>query len=236
MFGSIIGGALALGGSLLAARSSARAQDRTNEVNYRIAHDTNRMSYQQNLDFWNRQNAYNTPAAQMQRYKDAGLNPHLVYSQSNMAGPIASPSQPVPEYKEPDRAGLMLDYLQRYQDLKTSNAQEQLIQAQKDYAVQQAESSRIGNSLAIKANARADAQFQLSKALGDASIKQTNANIQFLNTRKGLVDKDIDTYDERHPIASIIKGINGFVEKNKKNKNNQPSWIDRIFFGKGEKK
>lgn len=29
------------------------------------------------------QNAYNTPAAQMKRYKDAGLNPNLVYTQGN---------------------------------------------------------------------------------------------------------------------------------------------------------
>lgn len=193
-----------IGGAVIGGLLSSQSQDRTNEANARIARGTNQMSYQQNLDFWNRQNAYNTPAAQMQRFKDAGLNPHLIYSQSNMAGPIASPAQPVPEYKEPDRAGLMLDYLQRYQDLKTSNAQEQLIQAQKDYAVQQAESSRIGNRLAIAGNARADAQFQLSKALGDASIRQTNANIQFLNTRHGLASKDYELYDERHPVASLI--------------------------------
>lgn len=205
MFGALIGGALALGGAIYGARKSAAAQDRTNYMNRRIARETNQMSYAQNLDFWNRQNAYNTPLAQMERFKAAGLNPHLIYDQSNMAGPISSPSTPMSEWKEPDRAGLMLDYLQRYQDLKNSEAQEQLIQAQKNFAVQQAEASRIGNRLSIAANDRADAQFQLSKALGDASIRQTNANIQFLNTRKGLVGKDIETYDERHPIASVIK-------------------------------
>lgn len=38
-----------------------------------------------NLELWNATNAYNTPAAQMQRYQDAGLNPNLIYGQQNQA-------------------------------------------------------------------------------------------------------------------------------------------------------
>lgn len=38
-----------------------------------------------NLDVWNLNNEYNSPAAQMQRYQDAGLNPNLIYSQQNTA-------------------------------------------------------------------------------------------------------------------------------------------------------
>lgn len=43
-----------------------------------------------NLDVWNMQNEYNTPAAQMLRFQDAGLNPNLIYGQSNMAGDVKS--------------------------------------------------------------------------------------------------------------------------------------------------
>lgn len=42
------------------------------------------------VDDWNRNNAYNSPAQQMQRYKDAGLNPHLIYGQSNTSAPVRS--------------------------------------------------------------------------------------------------------------------------------------------------
>lgn len=38
-----------------------------------------------NLELWNLMNEYNTPAAQMKRYQDAGLNPNLIYGQSNTA-------------------------------------------------------------------------------------------------------------------------------------------------------
>lgn len=45
-----------------------------------------------NLQLWHLQNDYNSPAAQMQRYQDAGLNPNLIYSQQNMAQSPASAS------------------------------------------------------------------------------------------------------------------------------------------------
>lgn len=45
-----------------------------------------------NLANWERQNAYNTPAQQMQRLKEAGLNPHLIYGGSGNVSE-ASPVQ-----------------------------------------------------------------------------------------------------------------------------------------------
>lgn len=47
-----------------------------------------------NLEMWNLQNQYNSPAAQMQRYKDAGLNPNLIYGQGQPG--MASPVQQAP--------------------------------------------------------------------------------------------------------------------------------------------
>ena len=53
-----------------------------------------------NVDFWKMQNQYNLPKAQMQRLKDAGLNPNLIYGSSpagasGSAGSI-SPSKAAP--------------------------------------------------------------------------------------------------------------------------------------------
>lgn len=47
-----------------------------------------------NLELWNLTNEYNSPAAQMKRYQDAGLNPNLVYSQSNEASSPAAAAAP----------------------------------------------------------------------------------------------------------------------------------------------
>lgn len=43
--------------------------------------------YEQALDMWNRQNEYNDPAAQMERFHRAGLNPDLIYSQMGNGSP-----------------------------------------------------------------------------------------------------------------------------------------------------
>ena len=73
-----------------------------NDANERMQHAQNKW----NLDQWNRNNAYNSPAAQMQRFKAAGLNPDLMYQQGT-PGISSSPAQgsnPIP--KQPFRMDL----------------------------------------------------------------------------------------------------------------------------------
>lgn len=55
------------------------------------------LAYQRSMAMWHEQNKYNSPEAQMQRFKDAGLNPHLIYGQGN-SGNAGSP----PQYMPPD--------------------------------------------------------------------------------------------------------------------------------------
>lgn len=53
---------------------------------------------QQNKELWDYQNAYNTPQAQMERLRAAGLNPNLIYGSGAggmNAGPIQSADVPV---------------------------------------------------------------------------------------------------------------------------------------------
>lgn len=63
----------------IAAQSKENAL--TREHNLNLAKQQN----QWNIDQWNRENQYNDPAQQMARYRDAGLNPNLIYGQSNTA-------------------------------------------------------------------------------------------------------------------------------------------------------
>lgn len=45
---------------------------------------------EKNLENWNRQNQYNLPSQQMQRFIQAGLNPNLIYGQNNEASQPSS--------------------------------------------------------------------------------------------------------------------------------------------------
>lgn len=86
MWGAIIGGALSAASSLLGTHSSNNVQRdiarETNASNMRIAQYQNKW----NLEQWNRENEYNSPVSQMQRYREAGLNPALIYGSSGNSG------------------------------------------------------------------------------------------------------------------------------------------------------
>lgn len=63
-----------------------------------MANKANRKLQQQQLNWneemWNQNNQYNTPQAQMQRFRDAGLNPNLVLGQGSMtSGNSGSPAE-----------------------------------------------------------------------------------------------------------------------------------------------
>ena len=56
---------------------------KTNEANLANQEKINSDNLENQWKMWNATNKYNTPQEQMLRYKEAGLNPHLVYGQSN---------------------------------------------------------------------------------------------------------------------------------------------------------
>lgn len=88
-FGATVGSALIPGvGSYLAAKESKEAIREQNLTNIYLAKYQN----DRNLDLWNKQNEYNLPSAQMQRLKDAGINPHMVYGNGTVANTAGSPA------------------------------------------------------------------------------------------------------------------------------------------------
>lgn len=71
------------GSSMLGARSSANAQRDINTQNLAWANYSLRQQREWALQDWDKVNEYNSPQQQMQRFKEAGLNPHLIYGNAN---------------------------------------------------------------------------------------------------------------------------------------------------------
>lgn len=87
----LIGGALiGLGGSLLGGLFNSSSQSSANKINIKLAREQRAW----NEKMWNKNNAYNTPLAQMQRYASAGLNPNLIY-ENGTSGVSSGPPQGV---------------------------------------------------------------------------------------------------------------------------------------------
>lgn len=78
---AVIGTVGSFGGELIGGRANRRNARKIAEMNNAAAKAENELAYQREQEMWNQQNAYNSPEAQMSRYKDAGLNPHLIYGQ-----------------------------------------------------------------------------------------------------------------------------------------------------------
>lgn len=69
------------------------------------------LAYQRQMDMQQYMNWYNSPEQQMQRYKDAGLNPHLIYGQGTPGNMTSAPSYNPPDVKyeyAPNRTGAAL--------------------------------------------------------------------------------------------------------------------------------
>lgn len=112
--------ALGAGSSLLSFSGNKR------QIRHQLAANKELADYQmqQNIQLWNMQNAYNTPAAQMHRYQEAGLNPNLVATQGNSGNAGA-----VTPYQAPtvDRAEMnfqnFLDSIMKASSIKNMDKQ-----------------------------------------------------------------------------------------------------------------
>lgn len=91
-----------------------------NKANAQNAKDA--QAFEQKM--WEQSNEYNSPLNQMQRLKDAGLNPNLVYGSGSVAGNTATASQPRSHVPEVQNILSKMDsinpltMLGQYQDIK----------------------------------------------------------------------------------------------------------------------
>ncbi len=99
-----------------------KAAERQNRANRELAE----YQYSKQLEMWNMQNEYNSPMSQMQRYKDGGLNPNLIYGNGSSS---AGNSAQLPQYSAPQMqsefapiSGIQ-GVLGMYQDFRMKQAQ-----------------------------------------------------------------------------------------------------------------
>lgn len=104
--GGGIAGALAVAAasaydSYQSSKTAKRNTDKTIAANQAQAD----LAYQRSVEQWNAQNVYNSPAAQMARFKAAGLSPHLVYGQGNAGNASNAPAYHPPNIQYQYEAG-----------------------------------------------------------------------------------------------------------------------------------
>lgn len=126
---AIIAAAGAVAGSGMQAYASGRMNKKTREFNTQ----TRDLQRQWALEDWDRQNAYNSPAQQMQRLREAGLNPHLIYGggqPSNTASNVNQTSTPDWNPKTPDIGSILTSPVNAYLETRSFQTQQALSEGQ----------------------------------------------------------------------------------------------------------
>ena len=214
---SIVGAGTGLLGGLFSIGARKKAFKRSKEL----------MNKQFNMDkqMWDYQNAYNTPVRQMQRLKDAGLNPALMYGQGttgNANNMVQSKFTELSPYTSAT-------------DIAQSTAagvQMSMMNAQKKLAESQAYKNTIDGLYRTKDYELAKTMNEQQVASLSASEDETRQRIENLKAEKGLTDakvtseKTINDLNNEYLkleragmhkgniLATVFKGVFGLDMKN----------------------
>lgn len=181
----LIGGIGSLGSSLLTNKGALRRQQYADR---------------QNIAFWNMQNKYNHPVQQMERLRQAGLNPNLIYG-SSVAGATGSAGSIAPSKASPYNINNpALAGMSTYQ----TSVQAKNIEAQTLKTLSEGKISKGSEQSLIEINRQKAEQMKAQTITDRATANVANA------TQKARIDKtvaDLVLAQENGNIAEITKQI-----------------------------
>ena len=215
-------------------------------ISNRGAKRRQQLADQQNVKFWNMQNAYNTPKEQMSRLQNAGLNPNLIYgsnANTGVAGSVspskASPynvQNPVPSMMQTALIGSQIANLDSVTE--KNNADTAIKLGMKDPMVRGAGAKAdIAAQQALQEGVKtkeitAQQAAQTKKLQADASTAIANKKYQEALTdfRIGLIKLGIDPTGNIQ--TTLLKWITTSISRAKEDvslENPGESWVDKKY-------
>lgn len=172
---STIGSVAATGfqalGNIGNSKKSRQAAADMNNANIAFQQQLNADNRQFSQDMWDKTNAYNSPAQVMARFKEAGLNPHLIYGSQPQASQPMSAST-----KAPTVEALPID--RTVSDLGTT-----MMQGAQNYLANKMQQAQINN-------------LEKTSQVMDADINTKNASIAESISRTARSKYDLELAQE----------------------------------------
>lgn len=187
-------------------------QGRQNRKNREFQERENQINRQFAVDMWNKQNEYNLPTNQMQRLRDAGINPHLAYSNGQPMNTSNAPATPsgigsMPQGIAPQmNIGEIFNALMTKAQIKQMEAQTEKTLAEKEEV--EARTEGIGKDNKVKDIELTHKDRQIlaeigvneqnieeSKSRVESSVltnKKVEQEIENLKSAKNLTDQQVD--------------------------------------------
>lgn len=187
-----------------------------------LGNSSNRKQAREQRDWmermWNQQNSYNHPSAQMGRFKEAGLNPNLIYGTGSAS---AGNADKVGSY---DRANMEFNNpMDAFTDTRLKSAQTNNVETQNDNIIQDTALKGMQTAHEAGKAAKTTAERKTIDALRMHSVDAAAANVRL--SQQNIVGKQIDNFVKSRTGNTQIKAaaqnlINSTLDQGLKQKEN----------------
>lgn len=180
--GAVGAGLISASSSKKSADTSLQAQRETNETNIQLASENR--SWQERMI--NQQNEYNSPESQMERYREAGINPYMAMAEGNVSSgaQMSVPQQDAPQVQSP--AGILMQAGQLQASIIQQTWKDTIAAASQAFDVLKTQSETYG--------------VQAQTAATDAERRYLNAQTEQINSLLGsqLTKLNVDIARQRN--------------------------------------
>lgn len=198
----VIGAGLSLGAQVYntwtqnqANNKNVAAQEDINAQNIQATKENNALARQWAVEDFNKTNAYNAPTQQMQRLREAGLNPNLVYgSGAQTTAAMIRGTQPIAPHANPvvHQAVQVGDYgapVNTFMALKTAQVDLQNKQAQTNLLSQEQTKNQLETAGMATKNAQTSLELAKARDLYDTSLE--NARLHNQTMMQGITSSKV---------------------------------------------
>lgn len=164
-----------------------------------------KLANEQNVKYWNLQNDYNSPTAQMQRLRSAGMNPAMMYGQS-ASGATGAASSIAPSKAAPRENALSGQNLSMFSQIANTEAQTDNLRRQNTVLIQEA---------ALKAAQTANETFkgrsskisaELAEELKQTSLETARENLGLIQARQTETESRASGISQQNTIRAQTMG------------------------------
>lgn len=218
---------ISAGASLVGQAINAGSTGNQNKKNRQFTEYMYNKQKQDNLDFWNMQNSYNSPEQEMARLLKAGLNPNLVYGNgaaTSNAGAIQTPhAQPyrgeAPQFNLSEPVEGYFNAVSQLETLSNQKKQGTILDAQKALMDADLVSKTFDNVYKVDTQhikrAGDAAKANYTQQLYDSKLQEYNLKADMMDVikaqmiaTKDAVQKDNTIRDKRGKLMDIDFDIN----------------------------
>lgn len=173
-------------------------QGRQNRKNREFQEKENQINRQFAVDMWNKQNEYNLPTNQMQRLRDAGINPHLAYSNGQPMNTSNAPATPsgvgsLPQGIAPQmNIGEIFNALMTKAQIKQMEAQTEKTLAEKEEVEARTEGIGKDNKVKDIELTHRDRQILAEIGVNEQNIEESKSRIESSEIANRKMEQEIE--------------------------------------------